>query len=508
MKNTTLILCLVLLTISAVCHLPVLGMRLNVYDEGIVLAGADRVLYGQIPYRDFWSMYPPGQFYTLAFLFKLFGSSVLVERIYDLVVRSLLALCGFLIIKTLGFSIKAAVVGWAMALAWTTSTWFAAYPVYVALVLILAGIVFYLHHLENKRARWPFYSGLLMALGATFRHDLGGMAAIVLLIALFLGKARGADGDWRSIGAYVGGILLAGLPVVLYLIAAVGIGPVVDQLIVTPADVMPRYRWLPYPAFSFDTLAFYLFPLFLCIGSILSLILIVRKHQQETFAYGLFVLSSTGLLFVNQVRVRSDEIHLFPAAIAGIVVLPGLVSFLLSSSSKAARAVAWGFVLAASALFVGRAGDTIESLPRDRSVTLDRSAIGRAGFARMDPDLADVVSFIQDHTAENEAIYVGVKNHDQFLINDVIIYFLAGRPYATRYHELHPGVTTTSSVQQEIVQELKTAPVRLIVLSSGYWPEPNQTRIDGNVDLLDRYIAEHYALVDKFGAYELWQSSP
>jgi len=395
-----------------------------------------------------------------------------------------------------------------MALAWTTSTWFAAYPVYIALVLIFLGIAFYLHYLENKQARWLFCGGLVTALGATFRHDLGGMAAIVLLIALFLGKALGADGGWRSIGAYVGGMLLAGLPVAIYFIAAVGVGPVADQLLVTPAEVMPRYRWLPYPAFTFDTLAFYLFPLTLCIGSVLSLILIVRKHERETFAYGLFVLSLTGLLFVNQVRVRSDDIHLFPAAMAGIFVLPGLVSFLLSSSSKAAKAVAFVLVLAASALFVGRAGDTIESLPRDRSVAVGRPAMGRAGFARMDPDLADVVSFIEDHTAENEAIYVGVKNHDQFLINDVILPFLAGRPYATRYHELHPGVTTTLSVQQEIVQELKNAEVRLIVLRSGYWPEPNQTRVDGNVDLLDRYIAENYALVNKVGAYELWLIRP
>ena len=78
MKYTTLILCLVLCIFSAVCHLPILHMRLNVYDEGIILAGADRILQGHIPYRDYWSMYAPGQFYTLAFLFRLFGSSVLV----------------------------------------------------------------------------------------------------------------------------------------------------------------------------------------------------------------------------------------------------------------------------------------------------------------------------------------------------------------------------------------------------------------------------------------------
>jgi hypothetical protein len=395
-----------------------------------------------------------------------------------------------------------------MALVWTASTWFAAYPVYVALVLIWVSILFYLHYLENKQARWLFCSGLVMALGATFRHDLGGMAALVLLVALLVEKAIGAEGRWRSIGAFLGGTLTAGLPVAIYFIAAVGVGPVVDQLIVTPADVMPRYRWLAYPAFSFDALAFYLFPLTLCLGFVLSLILIVRDKRRDRFTYGLFVLSLTGLLFLNQVRVRSDEIHLFPAAMAGMVVLPGLVSFVLSSFSKVAKALALVLVLTASALFVGRAGDWIESLSRDDFVVLRRSAMGRAGFARMDADLVDVVSFIQDHTAEDEAIYAGVKNHDQFTINDVIVPFVAGRSYATRYHELHPGVTTTLGVQQEIVQELQTAPVRLIVLRAGYWPEPNQTRVDGHVDLLDRYIAEHYALVDKFGAYELYQSRP
>jgi hypothetical protein len=110
-KYTTLIVCLILSIASAVCHLPVLHMRLNVYDEGIVLVGADRVLQGHVLYRDFWSMYPPGQFYTLAFLFKLFGTSVLVERIYDLAVRSLLTLCGFLVTRKLGLSTQAAVTG-------------------------------------------------------------------------------------------------------------------------------------------------------------------------------------------------------------------------------------------------------------------------------------------------------------------------------------------------------------------------------------------------------------
>jgi 4-amino-4-deoxy-L-arabinose transferase-like glycosyltransferase len=49
-------------------------------DEGIILQGAQRILDGQVLYRDFFSFYTPGSYYLLALLFKLFGSSMLVAR--------------------------------------------------------------------------------------------------------------------------------------------------------------------------------------------------------------------------------------------------------------------------------------------------------------------------------------------------------------------------------------------------------------------------------------------
>src|SRR6185312_9484979 len=42
-------------------------------DEGIVLQGAERILRGEVPYRDFFSFYTPGSFYLVAGLFKIFG---------------------------------------------------------------------------------------------------------------------------------------------------------------------------------------------------------------------------------------------------------------------------------------------------------------------------------------------------------------------------------------------------------------------------------------------------
>lgn len=50
------------------------------HDEGIVLQGAERILRGEVPYRDFFSFYTPGSFYLVAGLFKVFGDSFVVAR--------------------------------------------------------------------------------------------------------------------------------------------------------------------------------------------------------------------------------------------------------------------------------------------------------------------------------------------------------------------------------------------------------------------------------------------
>ncbi len=66
-----------------------LGMtrRPSIFDEGIVLTAAMRVAAGQVSHRDFYILYGPAQFYLLAGLFRIFGHSILIERLFDLLVR-------------------------------------------------------------------------------------------------------------------------------------------------------------------------------------------------------------------------------------------------------------------------------------------------------------------------------------------------------------------------------------------------------------------------------------
>ena len=66
-------ICLTLLLLSFTTYLLVsCDVHLSIYDEAASLYGAVRVMDGELPYRDFWMVYPPGIFYTLAALFSMF----------------------------------------------------------------------------------------------------------------------------------------------------------------------------------------------------------------------------------------------------------------------------------------------------------------------------------------------------------------------------------------------------------------------------------------------------
>src|SRR5678816_3540045 len=58
------------------------------YDEALVLVGADRVLRGDMPYRDFWSYYGPASSYLLAGLYRLFGEFAFVGRGLDIAAKT------------------------------------------------------------------------------------------------------------------------------------------------------------------------------------------------------------------------------------------------------------------------------------------------------------------------------------------------------------------------------------------------------------------------------------
>lgn len=122
------------------------------------------------------------------------------------------------------------------------------------------------------------------------------------------------------------------------------------------------------------------------------------------------------------------------------------------------------------------------------------------------PDhVVQLSNYVKDNSSQDAEIYIGQYDHSQIYISDVSLYFLMDRRPLTRYYELHPGVQTTLSVQEVLVEDVvKTQPPFIILNSmpeeSG---EPNLSSVSSGVRLIDLHIAGNFRKALEFGPYDI-----
>ena len=530
----------ILLSISALYISLGITRALNIYDEGLILYGAQRVLWGQVPYRDFWSVYSPGQFYALAALFRFFGSSVLVERIWDTIFRAGIALMCYMLAKRLAPWPLAHVV-WVVVTVWMGFYEFYGYPVYIALFFVLLSIYSLLKLGQAARVnRWLFLAGLALGVATLFRHDFGAYALaaeMVVFVPLALttdGLARGTRPLRRLLGLlfpYIGGTAVIVLPAILLILLVVPPATLWNNLVSFPATVFPSVRALPYPKLVPDPRLLagglkalpralpilarqwpYYFP-YLVTG-LTALYLLVRvlllpwrklARPEAVRLGGNAFLTLFAVASISQSRIRADLIHLVQVLIVSFVLCIGLVG-LAWRSWKPAGIAAILVVLVCLAPFIQQAVEERQQLFKRGiwAATPDTyHQIPAAWGMPVDPDQAAAVRYILRSLPEDTPLYVGLSRHDRIFVNDALFYFLAGRKSATRYNELHPGVATTQAVQEEIVADLDRLQVPLVVIFSMFEGvvEPNGSGKSSGVQILDIYLKRAYQPGAGFGPY-------
>ncbi len=508
------------------------NLNINIYDEGIVLVGAARVAGGAVPYRDFWSIYGPGQFHLLALLFRLFGVSILVVRVASVATWFLL---GWIVFRT-GLRLLSPALATVVALAAVIQVDFFGFhgaPVPTAVLLAMASSYFLVAYLQTRRPRHLLSCGLLLGLVPVFRHDIGGytLAAQVLVLVPYLlagtpeklsGIRTRAAGHF---GRYVLGTSVSFLPVFAYYLITVTPGVLYDTLIRFPATIFPGVRELPYPPLFppglFDRpllealhhFQFYV-PFLVWLLVLIQIAVAVRRRGRKTLlTTGLWVRLYFLLLavfFFGQAAVRSDIYHLLPTMIPVLMLLGLLVHEHDGSLTGWAGRVVQITVAVSLVCSVGYPIEQkLEDSGRDlrglatvftheapegmHAFGLDR-AKGIFGFPHF-THYETVIATVQSITRPDEPVFVGNVFHDRIFVNDVMFYYLLDRPVPTRYHELHPGLADTPEVQREIIEELESLPVRYVVLwyaPEHFHTEPNDSMKSTGVTLLDTYIRETY----------------
>jgi Dolichyl-phosphate-mannose-protein mannosyltransferase len=521
------------------------------YDEGLILVGATRVLSDDIPYRDFYSIYGPGQFYVLAALFKVFGPSVLVERLWDFLVRSCVVLVIYLIVGR-AWSRWRALFAAVLTYIWLSYFGNYGYPVFPCLLFSLLSVYCVVPVYDGSRAIAPLLvSGLCVGITILFRHDIGIATALggALTLGLFHWTQKLATRQkikvlLRSAAIYTGGIALAVVPPLALLVTAGAAQDMLLDLVLLPAKTYVRMRSLPFPSViaiardashgklgSLDQLAIYL-PIVAVLLGVIAASALGGNQRSATSAdeqalisqrrWILVQLSVFSLLFFFKGWVRVSLIHMALSIVPALVIMitwelraraakilfgVGIVCLLLISLQPM-RTAFWQFEK--NWIWAAQSSGVFGIARSDSGTCFPPAGLERLRCFHIPRDREAAIRYVQEHTAENESIFVGLTRHDKTFCNDILFYFLSKRPSVTKWHEFDPGVQTTVEIQTEMVGELEMRRPRYAVLSSEWdnIQEPNESSPGSGVTILDQFIHANYYIVAAFGPIKILEHRP
>jgi hypothetical protein len=535
---------LLVVILSFVVLLLAMPRDLGIYDEGIVLMDAMRVLSGDVIHRDFYSPYGPGQYYTVAALFHLFGEHFMVERLYDIAIRSVGIATLFFVIR-LRCSLVCALLFTVIGGMWMMSLGSYLYPVFPCIPLALFG-----SYLVTRVGAgpvglpWLVAAGACTGLAALFRYDVGFLILIAhiasIAVLIFLAEPAGERiRHWlKATAVYGAGVALMFFPAAILILSNSALEGFLADIVYYPTKYYARMRELPFPlryAILHDPAEAVVYLPLLATGlSVLELFRLrirpqdnvspdVRLREQHMTAYLIVFGSLSAMLFLKgAVRVGPTQMLLgimpglaviavvangwwqrqtvmrITAAVAVTVALLPAISALKSELSQSLRipdrSVA-GWLSLRAALF---------TMPRNAAEACETAPA--AGFAKLGPDYARVANYLDANGRNDKRIFVALDRHDKIFINAPGLYFAVNKLPGTHWAQFDPGLQTRADIQSAIISDLAQDSVRWVVRDGNFDQvnEPNGSAQSSGIKLLDNYIDHNYRAVTSSGKVSIW----
>lgn len=398
----------ILLLIAFFYYLFFVNKGLVFFDEGYFVHAADRILGGEIPYKDFSLQYGPIYFYILALVFKLFGTSIITERFFTLSICLLILLITFLILNKL--RVKSYPI---ITLSFLCVTAFG-FPlinipnimwanVLTTLVCILVYLYWYSAH---NRLQFIYLSvlGIFLALAFSFKQNIGIATFVTLNFLILFSKKRLVSHILRDLGILNVTFLIFTMGWIYYFFLKdniQGLFIVIEfgrKFTESMAFTIPPLTYILQPFGALKLLPYYTpiaFGLF-----IFSYLLRYKKDWQK-LAFALNAVTG----FAVTIFPQSDLLHVYPflGSILVCIIIFGyksrlrffiicfvflnvLIGFYLTLFTKSYRYEAPYSKMT-----------TAISLPRTSGILIEKNEA---------TNLVAVSNYIKSHTRKNEYIFV------------------------------------------------------------------------------------------------------
>lgn len=470
-------------------------------DEGFLAYGAQRVIGGEIPNRDFFSLQPPLSFYTAAAIFKILGTSLASLRVFGLAIYLTIPVISYAIIRCFVSASNrgAALLGALPNLLFTLSlSNFVPLAVWQGIAAtMLAAWLFLLAALRSNR--WlAFLAGMATAISALLRHDQAFyfcLAVAAFAVALWFTDRQKA---WQIFSWWLFGIVLFSLAPLFYFGHAGALPWMFRQLIAFPLTTYAKTSSIPFPRWhASQALAhqllislWFLPPIFYVAAGIWMAQRVLRRGLTREDAMFIFLLAWAAL-FYAQVLTRSDIYHLLitlpPFWILTTIGWKRLVDFAGNGRLTAAPTVA--AIVIPVALAVSFFWTVRPLMLPDVFSTTSLIDLPRGGVrVEVGNAVTQFVRDIQKHAPPERPILS--------LPYQPMFYFLSERRNPTRWNYLWPGDQTESD-HRELIAEARRDPPAIVIL---FRENEMQSYAPTIVDYVHEDFA-HYASAGDFTIY-------
>lgn len=292
------------------------GLGLSVI--GYSIAPAERVMQGEVPYRDFLFNYTPGILWLNAALMKTFGVTLMATRIGLLAFKLITLIALFYVARRIT-NRWAALVPVGLTLAWLGHQQaFNVYPDQYLVLFALAGLSCMLTYDKTGRARWLLLCGLAIGVVFVFKYNVGvllfGSGALVI-VARELMMARRIGNAAKNLGVYLIGFAIVAGALAGYLAYNHAFGAMIDHFLHHAAEYSETRSVTLPPARVVLPAAL------VSLAAISVGLLLIRRAGRYFGAYVAAVLAIGAIILLAPVKAA----FLNESAIASVAYFPPLV---------------------------------------------------------------------------------------------------------------------------------------------------------------------------------------
>jgi len=501
-----------IVTIGFCYYITYFNYGINLGDEGFFVYGAERVLHGQLPMSDFMA-YPPGSYFVLALLFRVFGTNLWVSRFMEIAFLLLDGLLIFYVSRRLMPDSWALIPSFILVL--FPGPW---YKIFFTFGLLLPLFSLF-RFLEKGTTGRVMMVGASIGISLLFKFESGLYSSVAVGVAIFLNHVW-KDGHFllrrRALWDFTKDIFFCSIgflsvlsPFLIYYIShsallksfytlreryesqAIGwVGEMFEKPSLLSALTKFQLGGLKH-LFFYLIVILYLYVFFKVITY-----LFIQKRKDFSLLLPVLILGSLSLTYAYIAFSKAYLLH----SVAMAYILFGFVLHSYVRKGGVRSRVLLIFLLLLLGLYVidnlkmrGYHSGNINMLFR----------IEREGASLVESKKARVyVSYKQLDTINGLTQFF--KGKDGYLLPlpyDPMVNFLTGLQNPTRFSFLIPPFLSEVSRQKEVINEVERYKIHYLLIHRWLWISAGEQGFSSYAPILYEFISRHYQLEKEIGGY-------